>query len=252
VKSRRSSKRSQQFQDDLDDPKSAKLKDVHHPAPREWQPRYDFDPENLAHWSFDACPEEELLTCWHYEYLRDCPSVIDRVLEWRKRAEGRSEELLETYGSHPYERIITEWPRLPYLEIGPKIRAFHRRVRYFLGKRLRDFIRLNNNPVAVFPIRDWSASDTEILRECEQWLKSARPKDRVKREVRGNRNPTRLLRSQLKALGAWRLSQVMSQNKVISFAIEHGRPLYKSQPELSKAITRTARYLAWLDQTEVS
>jgi len=105
--------------------------------------------------------------------------------------------------------------------------------------------------VAHFPISDWSLSDTELLNDLEQWLKKKRPRDCVKRETRG-RSVVRSIRARLKALGAYRLSRVMSQNEVLGFAIAHERELYKNQPELSKVLNKTASYLEWLDHTEVS
>ncbi len=218
--------------------------------------RYEFDRKNLRHWCFDDCPKEELVTCWHYECLRDCSSVIERVLQWRKnKPKGgetllpeldSAESLLELYSDRLYERFITEWPEVPYLDIERGIRVHHLAVQYLLGKRLLD-LRPKNKPVAVFPIRNWSTSNPQIVRDFQQWLKSARPKCTI-RETRGKPTPVRLLRPRLRALGAWRLSRVMPQSEVIKYAFGLGHPLYKNQPQISKVVTKMSRYLARLNQ----
>jgi hypothetical protein len=175
---------------------------------------------------------------------------------------GTPEEYLEEIClGHPYERTILEWPESPYLEIAPGVRRLHLFIQNAHGKNISNWLKIErrqklaaqikDGTVAVFPVQDWSASDTEILAQFKHWLKTARPKGIAIRENRGKRNSQRKLRTGLKALGAWRLSQVMSQNDVIRFAIEHGKRLYRNQPDLSKQLTRTARYLAWLDKTEV-
>jgi hypothetical protein len=217
--------------------------------------RYNFDHRNLRHWCFDDCPEEELFLCWHYEYLRDCPSVVEKVLEWREKQGNRPKISWESLNGHPHERLIMEWPEIPYMERDRVARWLHLYVNNRLGKQSLDLIRmeqLKREPVAVFPILDWKDSKTGLIRKFKEWLDDAYPKDVTPQETRGRRTMPRTLRPGLKALGAYRLSRVMSQEQVISHAIEFGKPLYKNQPELSRVLRRTKDYLSWLDQAGVS
>ena len=88
--------------------------------PRGKKPGYAFDPNNVRHWCFDDCPKEELFLCWHYEYLRHCPSVIERVLTWRAKQNNLSpEHYIEFVYNVPYQRVMLDWPCCPYLEIDP-------------------------------------------------------------------------------------------------------------------------------------
>jgi hypothetical protein len=224
---------------------------------------YEFDRKNLRHWCFDDCPEAELMACWHYEYLRDCQSVIDRVLAWREkwlqeqREYSRAEIILNIFYGHPYERLIAEWPETPYLDINPKDRRIYLDVRKRLGAMERDCIRdrqlrdrQSRDPVAHFPIMDWSDPPAEQFKQLRKFVKDNRPRNCVV-ERRGKPTIKRSLSQKLKALGAWRLSRVMPQSEVINHAVGLGKPLYKNRPELSKVVKRTARYLDWLDQTPV-
>lgn len=225
---------------------------------------YEFDPRNLRHWCFDDCPQSELMTCWHYEYLRNCPNVIDRVLAWREewqreqREYSRAEIILNIFGGHPYERLIDEWPQSPYLEIDPKSRRIYLDVLKRLGAMTRDCIanrqlrdrQLQENPVALFPIIDWNVPIAEQIERLRKFVRDNRPRNCVV-ERRGQPTVERSLRQRLKALGAWRLSRVMSQSEVIKYAFGLGHPLYTNQPELSKVVNRVTDYLIWLDQTPV-
>jgi hypothetical protein len=214
--------------------------------------RYNFDPANVLHWSFDECPKEELFACWSYEYLRDCPAVIDRVLEWREKQKQHPEGTLEKFSGYPFERVIEQWPTLPYLEIPGDERQLYQQIQNILGSSFREMLlgeRSKKKELATFLIRDWSASDAELIKQFKKWLQAERPKECAITETRGRPNRTRNLSAWLKALGAYRLSQIMSQNEVIRHAGGQGRHLYKNQPQLSRVLKRTATYLAWLNQT---
>jgi hypothetical protein len=214
--------------------------------------RYNFNPKNLCHWSFDECPKEELFTCWHYEYLRDCPAVIDRVLEWREKQKEHPEDTLEYFMGDPLERVIAQWPTLPYLEIPEDERQLYQKIRNILGSSIREILlgeQAKKKELAAFLIRDWSASDAELIKQFKKWLKAERPKECVIRESRGRPSRNSNVSVWLKALGAYRLSRVMSQNEVIGYAEGFGRHLYENQPQLSRVLKRTASYLVWLDQT---
>jgi hypothetical protein len=220
---------------------------------------YHFDPKTLCHWCFDDCPEEEIYACWHYEYLRDCPSAVRKILNWRQKHPESQKDLIKYIDADPYERLflqwpyerfVQQWPMTPYLEINPKVRRFHLIIKSVIGKFLHDGLaehRRMKEVVAVFPIRDWALSDPKLISEFKKFLKLMRPKDTVF-ETRGRRQKCRTVRWELKALGAYRLARVMSQNEVINYTEGCDRGLYKNQPELSKVLRQTEKYITFLDQ----
>jgi hypothetical protein len=143
--------------------------------------RYKFDPKILHHWCFDDCPKNELFACWHYEYLRDCPSVIDRVLEWRRDHKDYLDltHTREYYLRDPYELFIPQWPQDPYLKIPLELRCLHRRIRNLLFEPgIIAAIRSRKKEKAYFQIPDWSLSDTQLTQSFRKWLKQNRPRDR--------------------------------------------------------------------------
>jgi hypothetical protein len=169
----------------------------------------------------------------------------------------RVEIILNIFGGHPYERLIAEWPKSPYLEIDLQSRRTYLDVLKRLGAMTRDCIanrqlreRQTKEPVASFPIMGWDEPIAEQIKQLRKFVRDNRPRNCVV-ERRGQPTVERSLRQRLKALGAWRLSQVMSQSEVINHAFGLGKPLYENQPELSKVVNRVTDYLIWLDQTPV-
>jgi hypothetical protein len=223
---------------------------------------YPFDPQNPLHWWFEECPPEELFSCWHYEYLRDCRQIVEKVLEWRKsNPEWKDpvryidadpgERLAYLFGGWPYERIIWAWPEKPYLEIDPKIRKLHLTI---YGIQDKSFYRClqaaNGKPVSLFPIYDLALPTNVLKKQFGKFLKDER---RLKGidipERRGRRKMRTTVRSDLKALGAYRLSCFgkMSQEKVIAFMAAEKRTLYKYQSALPKVVKRITAELAWFE-----
>jgi hypothetical protein len=212
---------------------------------------WPFDVENFSHWWFGNCPKSELFNCWDYEYLRDCPSIVVKVLNWRKE-NGCRKKFLDAWRDQLFVCVIPEWPWVPYLQIDPQRREWYRNFRGTLMANAIRAHRTNREPAeqnAIFLFR-WQDSDTGIVRQLKQLLKEQRPRGVTIDESRG-RSLDRTFSADLKALGAWRLNYVMSQNKVIAHAIEKGCCLYKNQPELSKAVERVFKKLMELDQTPV-
>jgi hypothetical protein len=211
---------------------------------------YDFDPKNPRHWWFGDCPKEELLCCWHYEYTRDCPSAIQKILEYRENVahpKSPSEvtkfysqvdetQLLETrivnlrrnnevnHNSIAY--LFPEWPDSPYLQIQPKFRTERLEILRKLGAPLREFI---------------------ARQQIRSWLKANR--NEKSKERRGNAAFNRKSANRLKALGAYRLCAVMSMDDAIKHAVALDHKLYTNQPEMSKVCRQVANYLEWLDST---
>jgi hypothetical protein len=208
------------------------------------RPAYNFDPENPRHWWFDDCPKDELLLCWEYEYSRDCYNLVAKALAWRKETGFPETIPFELFPFIPTPEFFRDWPLLPYLEIDSEKRRIYCGIDQGLANRLHQTFP-KREAAARFE-HDWDASDEELKRRFAKHLKD-RPRDIEIRERRGKRRVSENCRTRLKELGAWRLSEVMSQTDAVSFGLSHDRVLYKDQPALSKAVARVERYLNWLD-----
>jgi hypothetical protein len=199
---------------------------------------YVFDPENAEHWSFDSCPESELFPCFHYEFLRDCPNVVRRVLDWRESIGYKPKNWRTAASPHsigqpgPYERFIPEWPDLPYLVIPPESRKLHWQIQQQGGEILGAQMRLQR-----------AREELERLLTGEpERLTSARA---VRRIYIG---PKRRYQAWLKRLGAWRLvkREGVSHLDVIAYG------LYRNQPDVSRAVNWVDHRLKRMDQAEIT
>jgi hypothetical protein len=223
---------------------------------------YHFDPKKLYHWCFDDCPEEEIYACWHYEFLRDCPQNVERVLEWRKANPGWEDpvryidvdpyERLIKQWPWRYERLMAEWPQQAYLDIDPKVRQLHLTIKGVQSEWFYRGLRegKDRKPLAWFPVYDWTLSETALTRQFRQFLKDERPKDIDIHEPRGHRKMRSSVSWDLEALGAYRLSLAMSQCEAVLYMqrrLDH--PPYKNQSALSKAVKRVTAALAWFESS---
>jgi len=80
-------------------------------------------------WDFGQCPKEELHDCWMYEFMRECPHILESVRTWRAAHPGkRFDDWLPIAGQASRKDrpeaggweafpFYPEWPRQPYLSI---------------------------------------------------------------------------------------------------------------------------------------
>jgi hypothetical protein len=170
--------------------------------------------------------------------LRDCPSIVKRVLSWRETIgfdASNWRAVVLRHGiefSAPYERFIPEWPSLPYLEIPPEIRNLHWRIQRGEGERLSAQIRF-----------------VRASEEIERLLKGELdPPTSTMERARNYRAPKRRLRAALKRLGAWRLVKLggISHFDVIACG------LYNNPPEISRAVKWVDLILKRTDQRQIT
>jgi hypothetical protein len=177
------------------------------------------------------------------------------VLNWRKENPFESfiDRKLDYFRTHPFERIVEEWPEMPWLEIPQEDRGWYLEVHNTVAKwsweGFDEWLKLQHTPVAAFTVSDWGKSDHHLKKNFAKWLKTKRPEDVPIRERRGHLAPRSQVGSWLKALGAWRLWRLagMSHNQILNHGEVHER-LYEHQPDLSKAIRLAATHLDYTDQ----
>src|SRR5262249_47669082 len=56
-------------------------------------------------WFFGKVPQDEILTCFYYEYARSRKDIRELVYRWRKRLAGLDQAHVDTLG----ERLSREW-----------------------------------------------------------------------------------------------------------------------------------------------
>jgi hypothetical protein len=83
---------------------------------------------NPAEWDFCELSEPEVLACYHYEFARETPELVQKVAELRgATGRDRFEELIEfTHrfhcGSCQFFLWYPEWPQTPYLDVNERVR----------------------------------------------------------------------------------------------------------------------------------
>jgi hypothetical protein len=83
---------------------------------------------NPAEWDFSELSESEVLACYHYEFARETPDLVQRIADLRgATSPNRFEELIELThrfhcGSCQFFLWYPEWPQTPYLAIDKRIR----------------------------------------------------------------------------------------------------------------------------------
>jgi hypothetical protein len=230
-----------------------------HPVGDAWQKRkngkavenYEFDPENPLDWWFNDCPREELIECWNYEYARECPAEIKKALEWRENAAHPAtfDELVNrTPKTCQVVALYPEWPRHPYLSIAPEERRRRRELMLKDAEPLLSHIQKSWTAKATFAVFDWAESDTELLRQFEDWVKRTRPKNEPIKESRGNAGHERKLLVRLKWLGAYRLTRHVGVNAAIVLTNDKGKPLYKREPDIAMAAKFAANWIKYLNK----
>ena len=215
-------------------------------------------------WDFSTCSNRELEECWHYEFERESPRACQTIVNWRRSSIDKTpsfDELLRLAQAMlmPPERgrlyaLCPEWPNYPYLSI-PLAERERRFSQLFPDPRKSLAAELEPTPAAPGDlsvealnfIREllgcdvktqedvtfripWRMADKEITRRFAAWLK-------IHRRIRASINvSTRVLRADLKALGALRALRVNEDWR--------RRPeIYLEQSEWTKARKRAQKII---------
>jgi hypothetical protein len=200
--------------------------------------------------------------CWHYEFKRESPLERQMIVNWRSVYKTPSfDELLRSVQTMlmPPERghlyaLCPEWPSYPYLSI-PLAERERRFSQLFpdprkslaaeleptsaapgdLSVEALNFIRellgcdVKTQEDVTFRI-PWRMADKEITRRFAAWLK-------IHRRIRASINvSTRVLRADLKALGALRTLRVNEDWR-------RGPEIYSEQPEWTKGRKRAQKII---------
>jgi len=234
-------------------------------------------------WDFDACPTEELSTCWQYERQRETGESRKAVLDFRKKFglhtfEDLRGELQSRMGWVCAYECFPEWPRTPFLAIDSKERK--RRLKllpkvagvddwpYYLVTDITkilqnyaeggfssmlsgDTLRQSDWPewreIVALDV-NWLLTDEQMLRCFKAFLKQRRPPDVKQNESRGAGNDQRQSRADLKALGALRVlrhtqNDWMKAEEITERMSRKGKPLFENQPSWIRARKRAQTML---------
>jgi len=217
-------------------------------------------------WDFSTCSNWKLEECWHYEFKRESPRVCQIIVNWRNVYKTPSfDELLRLAQAMlmPPERghlyaLCPEWPSYPYLSmpLAERERRFSQLFpdpRKSLAAELEpappapgdlsvealNFIRellgcdVKTQEDVTFRI-PWRMADKEITRRFAAWLK-------IHRRIRASINvSTRILRADLKALGALRILRVNEDWR-------KGPELYLECSEWTKARKRAQKIIQTIE-----
>ncbi len=194
---------------------------------------------NRNQWDFSACLPSELASCWGYEFARECPEFRNKVARLRQQIEGNTfdayfpedsarclfqtspqSELLKIARDCGVFPFCEQWPEQPYLSIDAPIRAD--RVARVSAHKLPHIQEIphgdcdrepdHETTVARFYI-NWTASNGQLLKEFDAWIKASRPPGVQIAETRGKAGNESLWKKELKALGALRLLREMDWTK---------------------------------------
>jgi hypothetical protein len=196
-------------------------------------------------WDFRSCPDAELSDCWTYKYSREIPELVSSVKAWRKAVSSSNFESFLTLSGRPSAcslfdvfHFFPEWPSRPYLSIPNNTREKRRQTIYgkvnastalrpFLWHRF-DWMDLTDHlqreyqggrmplvhhvspdtaTLALMQI-DWQFPDTAIIKQFRSFLETHRPEGKTPQKRKaGQGSRVRIMESELKALGAYRLKE---------------------------------------------
>ncbi|MDP6736859.1 MAG: hypothetical protein QF732_10240 [Nitrospinaceae bacterium] len=174
----------------------------------------------LEEWWFEECPKDELQHCWAYELGRHIHEVVWRYLEDKRnkfkvegtdvRVNGVWSYCLRLYSNSNQKIPLTQldiaapsgFPEKPYLALDR-------------SKLDKETLRVLSSPVRITPFDqanlakdifaaqfNWAYSNKQILGGIKNWLEKC---DRPKPTKVQGLAPERIHRTNLKALGAYRL-----------------------------------------------
>lgn len=251
------------------------------PDAEQWEPVDPLD------WDFRSCPDDELDECHAYEYARHVGPILQDVARLRK-GKGRSFDQLFAslrkivFATDSVRRMASFWfypefPNAPYLSIPAKERD--RRVKIAWGEPqaqaaafasllrpkmlpqnlaedLRAGLRKHGRPCIRYGCLElslielnWTYSNDRLLKKFAAWLRKNRPADVEVMQEKGAGSVVRMLRTDLKSLGAWRLLKLKGKcDEAFVETFKDGRSLYgNSFKSWTRAAKRADDYIQWLE-----
>ena len=223
-------------------------------------------------WHFEQCPEEEIESCYFFEYSRECA----RQREGRPGGDGLQ------YFRQENTTPEMDFPNIPYLMLDPEVRRrrprdeimepetdetespedteYRRKHAEVQEEKAVKYLEVwhDYNPIHatkeppnwgnIWTIGiDWKHSNKKLADDFRGFIELIRPKHRVAEEARGKK-PLSAKLSKLKQLGAYRLlesgysaPEAMDYTKKI---IGRKNPLYAALPDWSQARTVVDRRLS--------
>ena len=192
-----------------------------------------------AEWDFSDCRDDEVEECHHWEFRRTLHTQ-------RALPEIQDSDWFQPYPPDAPLTLDEFWPDTPFLSLSREKRKLRIRERAETQERVWGFeTPLHKLPKChsrtyemggrwnVFVATEirWALTDSEMIAAFREWLKKNRPEDRQPQSTRtGAASLPRQLRAELKALGAWRLLQVMHWSKAETATMDsEGKPLFADQ-----------------------